>query len=109
MRIIVYGLSLSFSLLIASMQTVQATATGFTFRFTAGTVLVDKIRGPGNACGVGISCPLTAARRWRAQTNSSRSLLSGPRLGRAQEHGHALFIKCLHADLDSMLCPVSQA
>jgi peptidoglycan/LPS O-acetylase OafA/YrhL len=38
MRIIVYGLSLAFSVLIASTQTVRATATGFQFQFTAGTV-----------------------------------------------------------------------
>ncbi len=39
MRIIVYGLSLAFSVLIASSQTVRSTATGFTFRFTAGTLI----------------------------------------------------------------------
>jgi hypothetical protein len=39
MRIIVYGLSLAFSVLIASTQTVRSTATGFTFRFTPGTLV----------------------------------------------------------------------
>ena len=43
MRIIVYGLSLSFSVLIASMQTVRATATGFTFDFNRGTLLAFVI------------------------------------------------------------------